>query len=141
PMPRVSCLIFDQRIEPHSIEFLASIEKRQFDDGRRSRDGRVQFANQRDRCGECAAGGEDVIDDQHAIAFFHGVIMNFERVTAIFEDVLIAALRPRKLAWLTNGNEARAKNTRDATTENESARLDAGDRGDLVLEKRFGESL
>src|SRR5207237_9424186 len=69
------------------------------------------------------------------------VIVHFLRVAAISEDVLVAALRPRKLAWLANGNEAGAENARDATSENESARLDAGDRGDLVLEKRFGESL
>src|SRR5688572_1672377 len=86
-----------------------------------------------------AASGEHVVDDQDAVLGSEGVVVDLQRATAVFEDVLVLARRVRQFARLADRNESRAEVLRDDAAEDEAAGLDGRDHGDAVVAERLGE--
>ena len=78
-----------------------------------------------------AAGGDQVVDDQDALARPDGVLVDLDDVDAVFQRVLLADGLPRQLALLADRDEAAAQPVGDGAAEDEAARLDAGHRVDL----------
>src|ERR1700682_1676111 len=119
PLPPLQEVELDE--EAHACQFGAAVAE--------------QFRGGRGR----AAGGEDVVDQQHFLSGDDGVVVDLQGVGAIFEDVLVALLCPGELAGLADGNEAGAEALSDTTTEDEAARLDGRDGGDALAEEWLGQ--
>src|SRR5438552_1934987 len=102
-------------------QFTPAIQKRQFDDRSDADDTGAEVSHERGRCAHRSARGQDVVDDEDAIAGVDGVVVDLQNVLAVFELVFVAALGPRQLAGLADGNESAIQNARHATTEDESS--------------------
>ena len=99
----------------------------QVDDERRGADLGPRRAEQLDR-GECrAAGGDQVVDDEHPRAGRHRVGVDLDAVLAVFEGVIDAEHRPGELVRLADEDQPLAEARSERRTEDEAARLDAGD--------------
>ena len=84
-----------------------------------------------------AAGGEQVVDDQHPLPLLHRVVVDLERVGAVLEVVGRADAGRRQLARLAHRREAGADPVGDGGAEDEAAALDADDEVDaLILERQ-----
>ena len=70
--------------------------------------GPAELLDQIGRGARRAAGGEQVVDDQHALPLLHGVLVDLERVGAVLELVGRADARRRQLARLAHRREAGA---------------------------------
>src|SRR6185503_19219081 len=77
-----------------------------------------------------AAGGDQVVDHEHALAAVDRVGVDLDAVGAVLEVVVDADRRVRELAGLAHGDEARLERDRDGAAEDEAARFDAGDLDD-----------
>src|ERR1043166_3893067 len=84
-----------------------------------------------------AAGGEQIVDDEHAIARRQCVVVDLERVAAVLEDVFVTAARIREFVRLADRNETGAEVLRDDAAEDEAARLDRRDGGDAGVAERL----
>ena len=82
------------------------------------------------------AGGEDVVDHQHAITRSDGIRMNLECVVAVFEGVTLPDRVPRQLAGLSHRNEPGTNPGRHRTPDDETPRLDADHMADPVRAPR-----
>src|SRR5436309_11903866 len=82
-------------------------------------------------CG--AAGGEEVVDDEDAMAFADCVAVHFERVLTVFEVVRNGDLFGGQLVWFADGHEARVEFDGERRGEDKSARFDADDGVDLFI--------
>src|SRR5262249_62374639 len=72
-------------------------------------------------CG--ATGGDQVIDDQDAFAWPHGVLMHLDDVDAVFQGVFLADGLPRQLALLPQRHKPTAQPVGDGSTQDETARF------------------
>ena len=72
-----------------------------------------------------AAGGEQVVDDQHALARLDGILVDLQAIGAIFQLVAHAHAFGGKLLRLAHGHESRAQGISQRRRENEAARFDA----------------
>ncbi len=88
----------------------------------------VQPAQQLDRGLRRAAGGDQIVDQQHRLAGADRVLMHLDDVDAVFELVILADGLGRQLALLADRHEAAAQAVGDGAAEDEAARLDAGHR-------------
>lgn len=117
-------------------EFVAALQEGQFDqDG----DADHLSAERFDEAGaglHRSAGRQDVVDQQDAIAGLDGVGVNLEDIGPVFEGVSLAASRCGKLSGFADRNEARRKVPCDGGSEDEPARLGAGD--DLDVHRAEG---
>ena len=73
------------------------------------------------------AGGEHVVEDDHAGAGLDRVDVNLERIRAVLEVVARLDRLPGQLAGLPRGHEAAAERVGERTAEDEAARLGAED--------------
>ena len=78
-----------------------------------------------------AAGGDEIVDQDHALARVDRVGMHFHFVEAVFQRIGNAHRGVRQLAFFADRHEASGDLMRHRTAENEAARLDAGDLVDL----------
>ncbi len=74
-----------------------------------------------------APGGDQVVDQQDAVAGADGVGVDLDGVDAVFELIVLADGRPGQLALLADRHEADAELAGHSTAEYEAARLDADD--------------
>ena len=74
-----------------------------------------------------AAGGEQVVADDDAVAGSDGVFVEFERVGAVFEGVGDGARFCGEFFRLSNGDETGAESIGERGREDEAAGFDAGD--------------
>jgi site-specific recombinase XerD len=84
----------------------------------------------------CAAGGDHVVDDQHAAAAGECVAVHLERVGPVFQRVLGAIARAWQLAGLAHRDERGPQRERERRREHEAARLDAEHRVHAELRER-----
>ena len=88
----------------------------------------LELAQQLDRGFRRAAGGDQIVDQQHRLARADGILMDLDDVDAVFELVFLADGLGRQLALLADRHEAAAQPVRHRAAQDEAARLDAGDR-------------
>ena len=74
-----------------------------------------------------AAGGDEVVDEDDALALADGVGVDLHLVDAVFERIGDAHRLVRQLALLADRHEAGRELVRDGAAEDEAARLDARD--------------
>src|SRR3989442_1102820 len=72
-------------------------------------------------------GGEEIVDDEHALARGDGVLVHGQGVPPILQLVLDLDGLGGKLPQLADGDEARAELMSEGTAEDEAARLDTDD--------------
>src|SRR5262249_23050836 len=101
------------------------------DEERRAGDKPPGTGDELRRCLRRAAGGDESIDDEDALARLDGVLVDLDDVDAIFERVLLADGLPRQLALLADGDEPAPQAVGHGPAEDEAACLDAGHRVDL----------
>src|SRR5688572_10902316 len=123
------------------VQLLPRIEKRQLDESGDAHDTRLERGNQRSCRGCGAAGGEDVIDHENVIRGRHSVVVDFDSVRTVFENVFVTARGPRKFSRLADRDESCSKNPSDTSAEDEPTRLNAGDNRHAGVGERFGEAL
>src|SRR5204862_7025201 len=97
------------RVHGHAVELLTAAEEFQFDDGGDADERGVESANEVRRGADGAAGGEQIVDDEHAIVRRQRVVVNLECVAAVFENVFVAASRVRQFVGLADRNGAGAE--------------------------------
>jgi hypothetical protein len=88
-----------------------------------------------------AAGGQQVVDDEHAVTVTNGVLMHLERVLAVFEVVRDRDLCRRELPGLSDGNETGRDLVCDRRGKNKPSRFDPDDRVDLAVGKLAHETV
>lgn len=106
-------------------EFLASAQEIEFENEGESGDYSAEFLYQLAHGGGGPAGSQNVVDDQHPLAGFYGVGVEFENIGAIFKSVLDGDRLRGKLFRLADGDEASAKREGHGWGEEEAARLNA----------------
>ena len=84
-----------------------------------------------------AAGGDEIVDQDDALALRHGVLVHFHFVDAVFERIADGHALERQLALLADRHEAAGHLMRDGAAEDKAARLDAGDLVDLAAGPRL----
>src|SRR5687768_13743532 len=115
-------------MKPHTrVEFRPPAQKLQLDHRCCAYEVCAEAGGESGRGDERSARGQDVVDDQDAVVRVQSVVMDFQRVFAIFEDIFVATGGPGKLAGLANGDESSTEHLRDDAAEDESPRLDPRD--------------
>jgi hypothetical protein len=79
-----------------------------------------------------ATGGDQIVDQDHALALADGVDVDLHLVGAVFERIGHAHGLMRQLAFLADRHKAGRHLVRNRAAEDEAARLDAGDLVDLL---------
>src|SRR5262245_17322810 len=104
---------------------MAALQELQFDHERQSDDVSAERLDQPDHGFGRAPGREQVVGDDHVVAFADRVSVNLERVPAIFQVVAVAFDLRGQFLRLTDGYEARAQVVGQRWGEDETARLNA----------------
>src|SRR5262249_39153886 len=86
----------------------------------------AKFIDKLRRRGGGPAGRQQVVANDHALSWLHGVFVNLQRVRAIFERIRNARRLGGQFLRLSPGDKSFAKSVSKRRRENESARLDAG---------------
>ncbi len=125
-------VVLDQGEDVEAGEFFAAVEEGEFDGEGEAFDFAAEFLDELG-CGRGgAAGGEQVVADDDAVAGGDGVFVDFDRVGAVFEGVGDGARFGGQFFRLSNGDEAGAESIGESGSENKATSFDAGDLIDLV---------
>lgn len=89
-----------------------------------------EVADEFDGCFGRAAGGEQVVVEQHHVTRFQGVLMDVEDVFAIFQTIGFGKGGRGQFAGFANGHEACVEACCQGTAQDEAARFDANHFGD-----------
>ena len=73
------------------------------------------------------SGGEEIVAEQHALAFLHGVLMDFKLVAAVFKLIGFRDGLPWQFFRLSHGYKTSAQAIGERGRENKSARFDVRD--------------
>src|SRR5260221_9275323 len=82
PCPSASRIIRDQGPERH-VEALAAVEEGELDDRARPGNLGADLAQQLDRGIQRAAGGQQVVEHDHALARRHRALLDLDRIGAV----------------------------------------------------------
>src|SRR5207302_7495705 len=83
------------------------------------------------RCGPGgAAGGNQVVDEEDAVALRDCIDVDLDAIDAVLELVVVPDGFRGKLAFLADRHEAGAEEVRDGSADDEAPRLDRRDLGD-----------
>src|SRR2546428_5893947 len=118
-------IVSDQREDLAIPEPAPAVEERELDDEAAADHAATAAPHQLDRGGGRAAGGEQVVDDEHAMVATDRVVVDLERVAAVLELVARGIGLERELAGLPHQHDAGAEAVRDRGADDEAARLDA----------------
>jgi len=114
-----------------SVEFFASFEEGEFDDAGDFDDFGAEFFDEFYGGGHGAAGGEEVVDHDDAVAFVERVDVHFERVGAVFEFVGFGDDGVGEFPFFAYEGEGEAEGIGERAGEDESACVGADDGVDL----------
>jgi len=92
-------------------------------------------------CFHGSAGGQEVVDEDHALAWLDCVRVNLECVRTVFEIVCDTGYSRGKFAGLADGNKPGVEPIGEGRAEDESAGLDAEDEVDALLEIVSGKGV
>jgi hypothetical protein len=113
-----------QRFEPG-----APAEVGKVDDERTAHQRCVRRTDEPSRRFSGAAGRDEIVDEQHALAARQRIAMDFEAIAAVLQRIVLAEIFGWQLALLANRDKPGAEPVRERTSKDESARFD---RRDLV---------
>ena len=119
----------------------AALEEVELDGEGEADDFSAQLLDELDGGFHGAAGGEQVVDEDDALAGLDGVEMDFEGVGAVFEIIGDAGDGGGKLFGLADGDEAGIKAVSERGSKDEAAGFNAEDEIDLLLEVVGGEGV
>ena len=122
-------------------EARASVEEVELDGESQADDFSAQLFDELDGGLHGAAGGEEVVDEDDALAGLDGVEMDFEGVGAVFQIVRDASDGGGKLFRLAYGDEAGIEAVSERGTKDEAAGFNAKDEIDLLLEVVGGKGV
>src|SRR5271154_4875862 len=108
-------------------ELGAAIEEGEFDGEGGAGYFAAELLDQLDGGCRGAAGGKQIVAEQHGLAGLDGVLVDFELVRAVFELVGDGGSFPGKLFGFAHGNETGAESIGERGSEDEAAGFDAGD--------------
>src|SRR5262244_3586794 len=134
-------LVSDQGLDAVTLQALPPLQEGQLDEEVAGDHNPSEPLDQAERGGHGAAGREQVVHDEHALAAADGVLVDGEHVTAVFELVLLLDHRARELALLPHGHETRAELLRQRAAEDEAARLHADHDVDLGRAIALGQMI
>src|ERR1019366_8428938 len=115
-------------------ELRAALEEVEFDREAEAGDLAAKLTHQLHRRLHGAAGGEQIVDDDHALSRLDRVEMDFEGVGSVLQVVAHAGGLCRQLLRLAHGNESSVQAVRQHRAKDEAARLDAEDQVDLLAD-------
>jgi len=116
------------------LEAIATFEEIEFHGEREAGNFSAELLHEFYGCFHGAAGGEEVVDEDDALAGLNCVIVNLEGVGAIFEVVGDTGDGSGELARLAHGDESGVEAVGEGGAEDESAGLDAEDQVDLLFD-------
>src|SRR5262245_20463698 len=123
--PASSLVISDQRVNRVGLQLIAPAQKDQLDHEGDPDDRAAQLLDQAQRGGHGAAGGQEVVDREHPLAWLDRVLVHGQRVAPVLELARDGARPGRSLAQLADLHDARPQLMRDGAAEDEAARLHA----------------
>src|SRR5215469_3461490 len=124
----VSLLVVVEKTEDIVVgEAGAAFEEVEFDGDGDAGDDAAEALDELNRGLHGATGGEEVVDDDDALAGKDGVLVDLQRVGAVLEVVLHGFGFGGELAGLADGHEAGVETVGERRTENEAAGFDAED--------------
>ena len=116
----------------HRPQFRRAAEIRQVDDEAGRDHVGADLAHQLHRALRGTAGGDEIVDQNDALAGKNGVGVHFHLVETVFQRIGDAHRGMRQLALLADRHKAGRDLMRHRAADDEAARLDAGDLVDLV---------
>ncbi len=124
----------DQRAHRNAelSDFVGAAERRQIDDEAGSGDIGADLLEELDGGLRGAAGGDQIVDQDHSLAANERILVHFHLVDAVFERIADADPLERQLAFLADRHESARHLMRNRAAEDEAARLDAGNLVDLA---------
>src|SRR3990172_6335045 len=122
-----SGLILEQREHLDVIELRAAIQEFKFHDHADAHHLSAELARQPRASPRCAAGGEQVIDNQNTVSLAYCVAVDLQRVGSIFQVIADARRLRRKLVRLAHWDKPRAEPVGQRRSEYEPARFDSQD--------------
>ena len=117
----------------HFFQSLSATDIGQINQKRAFNDVATHFLYQRHSGFGCAAGGEQIINDQYTLARGNGVIMNFNAVGAIFQRIVMAGRFTWQLARFAHRNKADTQRISEWCCKHEATRFDANDFIDRLI--------
>jgi hypothetical protein len=134
-------VVVEQAEDVVVFEAVAAFEEVEFDGEGEAGDLAAQLLDELYRCFHGAAGGEEIVDEDDALAGLDGIHMDLEGVGTVLEVVGDSGHWGGKLARLAHRNEAGIEAVREGGAEDESARLDAQHEVDFLLDVVGGQSV
>src|SRR5215470_10892175 len=134
-------LVSDQGLDAVTLQALPPLQEGQLDEEVAGNHNPSEPLDQAERGSHRAAGREQVVHDEHALALADGVLVDGEHVAPVLELVLLLDHRARELALLPHGHEARAQLLRQRAAEDEAARLHADHDIDLGRAIALGQMI
>src|SRR6185312_15264242 len=124
-----------------AVKLLAAVEEVQLDHEAQTGDISAQrFGELHTGVGR-AAGRKQVINHNNALARADSVLMDLERINAVFELVIPLDGVRRELAGLADGHESGVQAIGERGTKDEATGLDSQDQVDFRAEIVFGQSI
>ncbi len=110
------------------LEAGTAVQGEEFDEDGDARDFDLGgLADELDAGFECAAGGEEVVDDEYAFGLGEGIGVDLKAVSAVFKGVLDAVHGAGEFAGLADGHEAGRERLGHGDAEDESPGFGADD--------------
>ena len=131
-LPIFMKLINHQRTDRKIFQFVAPVQKTQFDEKSNLQNICAHFFQEFGGGGGGPARGEKIVDEQNAAAVADGIGVNGDRVRAVFEIVTFLVGGERQLALLAHGNKTALQLQRGGGGEDKSARIDSDDGIDIA---------
>src|SRR5437867_12978054 len=104
PARAAMLVIDDERMERMFLQFVAAVEKREFDHERHAHDVATELIDQSQRCRHRAAGCEQVVHSEHALRGLVSVLVVTELVVIVLMLVLDFVGLVWELVELSSGN-------------------------------------
>src|SRR5215471_5166972 len=129
----------DQRAHRHVelAQLVGAAEIGKIDDETGGEHLRAELAQQLDRALRGAAGGDQVVHQDDAVALLHRILVHLHLVEAVLERIGDRDPLVRQLALLADRHESGGHLMRHRAAQNKAARLDAGDLVDLHARPRL----
>src|SRR3569833_2666809 len=114
-----------QRVRANAVlaQHVNAAQIRQVDDERRTRHETARAADELCRGLRGAARGDQIVDDQDALAWLYRIFVDLDDVDAILQCILLTDRLPGQLALLADWNEPAAQTVGDGAANDETARL------------------
>ena len=120
-----SLVVLNQGEDIEAGEFFAAVEEGEFDGEGAAFDGAAELLDEFGGGGSGAAGGEQVVANDDALAGFDGVFVDFEGVGAVFQSIGDAGGFGGEFFRFANGYETGVETIGQSGSEDEAAGFDA----------------